>query len=110
MVTLTLASGLTRDGGAVKKVVLAADVSRLRLVLPLREAATPGTYRVAIVSAEGREVWGSDLGLRGIATHELVVEAPAGAIPEGDYEVTVTAREHGTGEIAAFTFRLLRGP
>jgi hypothetical protein len=110
MVTLALASGLTRDAGAVKKVVLGADVSRLRLVLPLREVAAPGTYRVALVSAEGREVWGGDLGLRGVGTREMVVEAPTSAIPEGDYEVTVTAREPALGEIAAFTFRLLREP
>ena len=111
LVTLALASGLTRGASAARRVALAPDVDRLRLVLPLDGTPRAGGYRATIVDADGREAWASPAVLHANpATGQLDVELPAGALPEGDYEVVLRTAGERPRELAAYAFTVLRAP
>jgi hypothetical protein len=111
LVTLALASGLTRGASAARRVALAADVDRLRLVLPLDAPPRAGGYHASIVDADGREAWSSTaVLLANPATGQLDVELAADALPEGDYEVVLRAAGERPRELAAYAFTVLRAP
>jgi hypothetical protein len=105
VVTLALGSAVTRGDTSARRIELAPEVERLRLLIA-RPAAAPaaGRYRVVIVSAEGRELWA---GPAETDADEVAVEVPARGLPEGDYEVVLRAQE-GNEELASSAFTVLR--
>jgi hypothetical protein len=107
---LALAPGALRGEGEGQRLRVAPETA-VRLVLALPAGARAGErLRVEIVSAEGAVVWArSDLLARerggGL---EAVVELPAGALPEGDYQLELAREREGASEpIADYAFGLL---
>jgi hypothetical protein len=110
---LALAPGLTRDGGGAPRVTLAREVEALRLTLRLPPEVPAGdvTFALALLSADGVELW-NDGGLHASASEgaaAVVVDLPAAGLPEGDYELGLSVEsEGGPRPLADYAFGVLR--
>jgi hypothetical protein len=106
--SLALAPGLLRGSpGPLPRLTLGGDVGRVRLVLSLPLEARAPAYDALLRTAEGRTVWKGS-GLRPEPRRAtLIMELPADALPEGDYEL-VLAGAAGAPAGADYRFRLLR--
>jgi hypothetical protein len=90
ILSLVLTPGLVRDDKPRRLLVPpAADL--LRLQLDLKKKGEHQSYRVALRTAEGNELWSQDRP-RAKATasgHAVILKLPAKLLAEGDYELTL---------------------
>jgi hypothetical protein len=106
-VLLALAAGLTRASAAPRRVALPADADLLRLDAALPPGAAVGPYDAILRDAEGEAVFtAGPLAAQGST---VVVEIPARALAEGDYELVLTGQVRGQRvEAADYAFGILR--
>lgn len=107
---LVLATGLARsaDTGATLTVPAGADTVRIRIDFT---GDLQPAYRVIIRTAEGREAWqASDLSVLQPGTRSVAVTVPSGALPKGDYILTLTSGARGASSdpIAEYAFLVKR--
>lgn len=107
-----LAPGRTRAEGATPaNIILPQSAERLELRLSLKTDADYRSFRVALLNADGKEVWNRS-GLRSRAARSgktITVSLPARLLAEDDYELKLsgeTAAE--TESVATYYFTLLR--
>lgn len=107
-VALTLTPGAVRDTGELKKVTLSPDTSEVRVRLDLA-AGGHRSYRAALRTADGREVW-SARGLRAAGTKVVQVNIPARLLPPDDYEILLSGVTSSgeTEELNSYYFRVSR--
>jgi hypothetical protein len=104
---LALAPGLSRGEATARRVTIAPGIPVLRLELTVPRKGGNGPYRAVLTSAEGAEVWSGDV--TGIPSPVLVVDVPADRVPDGDYELVLTALSGARRvEVASYTFGVLR--
>jgi hypothetical protein len=101
MVALALSPGLSRAEAAPRRVTL-PDSATLRLSLSL-PPGTAGASRAVIRDVDGREVWSGSVARDASAA---IVEVPARALAEGDYELVLSG--DAGREIASYAFGVLR--
>jgi anti-sigma factor RsiW len=108
--TFTLVPGALRGEGAITRVVIPHEAQTIRLALPL-PAAQFGRYKVALLNAEGDELWTVmklDVDRQPEGTAVIVV-APAALFELGDYQARLSGSvSNGRWEeIATYTFRVI---
>ena len=109
-IALVLLPGSVRspEGAAVLSVPAGADAVRIQVK---HQGDPHPAYRVVISTPEGREVWSrGDLPPSQPGAPSLVVSLPAGALRPGDFVLTLSARQAGSGfaNIAEYSFRVAR--
>lgn len=90
-VALALAGGLQRAGGATPRVVIEPGVALVRLQLRVN-GAPRASYRAALQTPEGRELWARD-GLAPVAADgaaTVTFTVPAAVLARGQYVVTLS--------------------
>ncbi len=108
--TFALVAGTLRGESALTRVVIPHEAQTVRLVLPV-PAAQYGRYRVALLNADGDELW-LVMKLEMVRRPEgtaVVVVAPAATFELGDYQVRLSGSvSNGRWEdIATYDFRVI---
>jgi hypothetical protein len=109
LAVLALLQGQQRSGPQPPALAIPPDATLVRLEIPCEGG--PGTYNVALETAEGKPAWRAS-GLRARKSAGLPVASvlvPAAVLPPGHY-VALLRRELPGGrseDIGAFTFRVL---
>jgi anti-sigma factor RsiW len=108
--TFALVAGTLRGESAITRVVIPHGAQTIRLALPV-PAAQYGRYKVAVLNAEGDELWTVmklevDRQPEGTA---VVVVAPAAMFELGDYQARLSGSDSNGrwDEIATYTFRVI---
>jgi len=104
-VLFVLTPGPTRDGSALKKLVIPPG-SPVRLQLDLESRGRYDGFRVSVATFEGGEVWSQDLG----PGAPPVVELPADVLAARDYLARVPSRVGGGAyqDLGSFPVRIVR--
>jgi hypothetical protein len=111
VIALALSPGLVRGAGKTPQVTLpAAGEATLRLTLLLPAARREERYAAVLQSAEGLTVWsGAATAVTADGKRVVLLEVPAGNVPEADYEVLLRAlTAQGAVDVAAYPLRVLR--
>lgn len=112
VLTIALASGLTRGDGGMKRVKVPSDTTALRLQLELEPGANDyPSYTAVLQNGSGQEV-SSKNGLRARATAHgkiIILEIPAKLIKRDDYYLKLSGQtSDGALEAAGrYTFRVI---
>jgi hypothetical protein len=111
VVSLILASGLTRGEGESARLAVPTAADLLRLQVEVGRVDYP-SYRAIIRTAEGGQVWGRD-GLRGSAVGSIqvvIVDVPASILTRGDYELSLSGLTPAgrTEEVGTYYFGIVR--
>jgi anti-sigma factor RsiW len=95
-----LAPGLVRDADGPKRLLIPASVNSLRLQLDLKRPGDYRSYRAALQTLDGTELWSQNLSrARSTASgRAVIVTLPARLLPPGDYVIALKGRTGG-GEI-----------
>ncbi len=104
-VSFVLMPGLERGSESALEAPRGASVIRLQLELE-RDERDIG-YRAVLYNSEGRVVWSQDLSEfhSRESSRSPVAIVPAGLLPNGQYRVSLLARQ---AEVASYTFRIVR--
>lgn len=111
VLAVTLAPGLTRDGGDTPRIKLSPGIGsvEMRLTLPKTDYRV---YRSELLADDRSQVWASgDLtALNDSGISFVTTSIPARLLTPGDYRIAVSGRSNdGTFEdIATYSFRVLR--
>lgn len=106
---LALAPGLTRGADQPRRIALPPEATVVRLQLDVPKASRSPHYRAALRTAEGESIWTGSGPWPGASGRVLVLEIPARALKEADYELTLAAEgTRGVEEIAEYYFGILR--
>jgi hypothetical protein len=103
--------GTLRSADEARSLLIRRDTDLVQLQLPIDDAAAV-QYRVAVRTAEDREIWSQD-GLQSQnmpAGKAIVLSLPANLLPAGDYVVLVRAVT-ASGDIedaGQFSFKTVR--
>jgi hypothetical protein len=109
LLALTLVPATVRSGGGLERATLKPGVSILRLVLVLPATGTPPLLSAEVRASDGRRVFRRG----GLATKNadgrmrVVLDLPVDALPEDDYELTLTGGAPAEA-VADYTFGVLR--
>jgi hypothetical protein len=112
---LVLTPGLSRDpeepGGGPKRVRIPPGAAWLRLQLEIRRAGNYPSYRAALQTAEGDEIWSQSL-LRAKTTgsgRTVALNLPAGLFTRGDYLLTLTGvtADQASEEVGDYYFSVV---
>ena len=113
MVAFTLAAGLLRGGGSVRRMSVPKDVAVVQMRLELPGDDYP-LYRAALLDANGDEIWTASKlraeGPRGLPA--AVLWLPSGLLSRGDYQLKLSGVSAG-GEreaVATYPFRVSAAP
>ncbi len=112
IVSFLLAPGRTRaDGPTPARIAVPENAERLQLRLSLKTDIDYASFRVAILNADGKDVWNRS-GLRSRRSRSgktIVVSLPARLLAEDDYELKLSGETAADTEpIATYYFTLSR--
>jgi hypothetical protein len=107
-VALALTPGAVRETGELQKVSLLPDTREVRIRLDLAKGGYR-SYRTALRTSDGREVW-TARGLRATGAKFVQVNIPAGLLTPDDYQILLSgvASSGKTEELDSYYFRVLR--
>lgn len=99
IISMILAPGRVRSGGATKSVTITDDSAQLRLLLNIGDA-TYRSYEAAVLNSNGAQVWGrrSLRASRTAGVQSIILTIPARLLAEDDYEVNLKGLT-ATGEL-----------
>jgi hypothetical protein len=111
-VSVTLAAGLVREAGGMKRIVVPLDVERVLFTLVLDDGAAK-SYQAVLQRASGEDLLHRgplDAQARGPGL-SVVVPVPAGLLVAGDYVLVLKSRDPAgrVDDQAEYAFRVIRG-
>ena len=111
LLAVTLAPGLTREGGETKRVKLLNDTGRveIRVIIP---TADYKVYRTRLLTDGRSELWASEdlTPVEESGTRVVTSTIPAGLLAPGDYRMTLSGRANNGAfeDVATYPFRVTR--
>jgi HAMP domain-containing protein len=107
-VAFTLTPGAVRDAGELKKVPLSPATREVRIRLDLSSGGYR-SYRAALRTADGREVWSAQR-LRAAGAKFVQVNIPARLLASDDYQILLSGLTSSgeTEELDSYYFRVSR--